>query len=217
MAMETYPDQLEPENQDAVIWGFMNMKKLRDLVGTGELYFCRADLFHDDSEGLPPENYKPFPELNPLDLRDRQQITDSIGNVAQFREASYVNCWHLFREETCKMWKEYGEDGVAICSRYRLLKSALDSMNDRAFIGLVRYGSKHMTGWNLSRFITTKRIEYADEQEVRAWLWIIDAYAGGNRHFDSDNRAHTRPLTPPPPDRVPDGHRRRVGLASARD
>jgi hypothetical protein len=212
MPVETYPDQLEPQDEDAVIWRFMNKEKFRDLISTGKLYFCRADLFHDENEGLPPENYKPFPHLNPLDLRDRRQIDDSIGNVAQDREAFYLSCWHLFREETWKMWKEYGQDGVAICSRYRLLKSALDALPDRAFVGLVRYGSKHMTGWNLFRFITTKRIEYAEEQEVRAGLWIIDPHAGGNRHFDIDNRPHTRPLTPPPPERVLDGHRRRVNL-----
>ena len=73
MAIETFPDQLEPQNQDAVIWRFMNMKKFRDLMATGELYFCRADLFHDESEGLPPENYKPSPELNHFDLRDKQR------------------------------------------------------------------------------------------------------------------------------------------------
>ena len=212
MTVETYPDQLEPENQDTVIWRFMNMKKFRDLISTGELYFCRADLFSDESEGLPPEEYMPILGLNPLDLRDRQKLDDSIGSDAQFREAFYISCWHLLREETCKMWEEYGENGVAICSRYRLLKSALDAMGDRAFLGLVRYGWRHLTGWNLLRFITTKRIKYGDEREVRALLWIIDPYAGINRHFDIDNRAHSRPLTPPPPDRVLDGHRRKVDL-----
>lgn len=212
MPLEAYVGQLEPEDQDAVIWRFVNMKKFRDFMDTQELYFCRADLFKDQSEGLPPENYKPFPHLNPLDLSDRRQVDDSIGCVAQFREAFYVNCWHLFREETCKMWQQYAEDGVAICSRYRLLKSELDAMKDRAFIGLVRYGSAHMEGWNLCRFITHKRIEYAEEQEVRAWLWIIDPHASGSRHVDVENRVHTRPLTPPPPDRVLNGHRRRVSL-----
>jgi hypothetical protein len=136
MPLEAYVGQLEPENQDAVIWRYVNMKKFRDFMKTQELYFCRADLFTDQSEGLPPENYKPFPHLNPLDLNDHRQIDDAIGNVAQFREAFYINCWHLFREETCKMWEQYGEDGVAICSRYRLLKAELDCMKDRAFIGL---------------------------------------------------------------------------------
>ncbi len=211
MSIETYPDQREPENQDMAIGRFVNMKKFRDFMVTGELYFCRADLFPDDSEGLPPEEYTPVLGLNSLDLGDRQQIAHSIGCAAQFREAFYVNCWHLFHEETRKMWEEYGKDGVAICSRYRLLKSALDAMGDRAFLGLVRYGSKHLTGWNVLRFITTKRMKYADEQEVRALLWIVDPYAGINRHFDIDNRAHKRPLSPPP-DRVLNGHRRKVDL-----
>jgi len=214
MPIETYPDQLEPENQDAVIWRFMNLKKFRDLMATGELYFCRADRFSDESEGLPPEEYLPVLGLNPLDLLDRRKLDDSIGSMAQFRESYYINCWHLFREETCKMWEEYGKDGVAVCSRYDRLKSALHAMSDRAYLGLVRYGSGHLTGWNTLRFITTKRMKYADEREVRAFLWIIDPYAGGNRHIDGENRVYSRPLTPPPPDRVLDGHRRRVDLQS---
>jgi hypothetical protein len=211
MTLETYIDQLEPKHQDVVIWRFMNMKKFADLIATSELYFCRADLFRDTSEGLPPENYWPSPDLHPLDVLDRREIDDSIGCVAQFREAFYINCWHLFREETWTMWENYGEDGVAICSRYRLLKSALDAMSDRAFLGLVRYGSRRMTGWNLFRFITTKRAEFAGEQEVRAFLWIIDPYAGIDRHIDIDNRVYDRPLSPPP-DRVSKGHRRKVDV-----
>jgi len=212
MAVETYPDQLEPENPDAVIWRFMKMARFRELMTTGELYFCRADLFSDTNEGLAPEEYLPVLNLDPFDLRSRQELNHSIGSLAQFRESFYVNCWHLFHEETAKIWKNYGKDGVAICSRYCLLNSALDVMGDRAFIGLVRYGSSHLSGWNLFRFIMTKRSEFAEEQEVRAVLWIIDPLAGINRHFDAENRAHPRPLTPPPPDRVLDGHRRKVDL-----
>jgi hypothetical protein len=192
----------------------MNLEKFRDLMNTGELYFCRADRFHDndDREGLPPEEYLPKPGLNSLDVRDRQELDHAIGSVAQFREGFYISCWHLFRDETCEMWKQYGDGGVAVCSRYRLLKSALDGIGDRAYLGLVRYGSDHLRGWNVLRFIFTKRTEFAHEREVRALLWITDPLAGINRHFDSDNRAHSRPLTPPPPDRVLDGHRRRVDL-----
>jgi hypothetical protein len=181
------------------------------------MFFVRPTLVRqtargDESEGLPPEEYVPILGLNPFDLLDRQKIDDSIGSMAQFREAYYINCWHLFREETCEMWEKYGKDGVAVCSRYRLLKSALDSMNERAYLGLVRYGSDHLTGWNTLRFITTKQKRYAGEREVRAFLWIIDPYAGGNRHFDIDNRPHPRPLTPPPQDRVLKGHKQKVDL-----
>jgi len=213
LTVETYPDQLEPQNQDAPIWRFMEMWKFRDLMTTGELYFRRADLFaNDKNEGLPPGEYLRTLALNPLDVRDRQVMDDHTGSVAQFRESFYISCWHLHRNETREMWKEYGEDGVAICSRYSLLKSALDATGDRAFLGLVQYGWKHVTGPNLFRYVTTKRVEYAGEREVRAVLWIMDALAGGNRHFNSDNRAHPRPLTPPLPDRVPEFVRRKVDL-----
>jgi hypothetical protein len=211
MPTEAYPDQIEPKDQQTAIWRFMNLKKFRDLMATRELYFCRADRFADESEGLPPEEYLPILGLNPLDLKERRQIDDSIGCAAHFRESFYVNCWHLFREETAKMWEDYGRDGVAICSRYGLLKSGLGSMSDRSFLGLVRYGSKHLTGWNVLRFITTKQAKYADEREVRAFLWIIDPHAGVNRHIDAESRIHTRPLTPPP-DRVLPGQRRTVDL-----
>jgi hypothetical protein len=213
LTIEAYPDQdqLEPEDQNAPIWRFMTLEKFRDLVTTSELYFCRADRFCDESEGLPPEEYLPILRLNPLDLLDRQIIDDFIGCMAQFRESYYISCWHLFREETLAMWRDYGKDGVAICSQYSLLKSALDAMTDRASLGLVRYAFRHLTGWNTLRFITTKRMKYASEQEVRALLWITDEYAGMNRHFDIDNRAQPRPLTPPP-DRVPNGQRRTVDL-----
>lgn len=212
MPIEPYVGQLEPENQDVVIWRFMSMRKFRDLIATGELYFCRADLFYDQNEGLPPEGYMPSPGMNPLDLQDRRTLDNSVGSVAQLREAFYINCWHLFREETCKMWKDYGEDGVAICSRYSLLKSALQALSDRASLGLVRYGPQGITRWNLFQFIFTKRQEYADEQEVRALLWVMDPHAATNRHIDGENRVYPRPLTPPPSDRVLDGHRRRVDL-----
>ena len=214
MTVETYPDQFAPDDEDVAIWRFVNMEKFRDLMTTGELYFCRADLFKNDKrEGLPPEQYLPAVlGLNPLLLSDRQTLNHHLGSFAQFRESFYISCWHLFRNETDTMWKEFGSDGVAICSRYRLLKSALDAMSDRAFIGLVRYGDKHLSGVNLFSFIMTKRAGYEGEKEVRAMLWIMDPHAGINRHFDIENRAHPLPLLEPPPDQVLKGHRRKVDL-----
>jgi hypothetical protein len=213
MAIETYPDQLEPTNPDTVIWRFMKMERFSDLMKSGELYFCRADKFTDEHEGLPPEQYLYYSfDLNPLLLTDRRKLDDHLGNLAQFRESFYISCWHLFRSETDKMWNEYGDDGVAICSSYSLLRSALDAMGEQAYLGLVRYGAKHLRRYNLFSFIMTKRIEFEAEQEVRAMLWIRDSHATINRHIDAQNRPHRLPLTPPPPDRVFEGHRRRVDL-----
>ncbi|MGA9640529.1 MAG: hypothetical protein WBQ72_03975 [Terriglobales bacterium] len=82
MAVESYPDRLEPEDQNAVIWRFMSMGKFRNLIEPVELYFCRADLFDNDKrEGLPLEEYLPALRLNPLDVFDRQKLEHHIGSV----------------------------------------------------------------------------------------------------------------------------------------
>ena len=54
------------------------------------------------------------------------------------------------------MWKTYG-NGVAIFSRFELLKSQLAPMLDNILVGMVRYGEKDITGYNLIRFLYTKQ------------------------------------------------------------
>jgi hypothetical protein len=44
--------------------------------------------------------------------------------------------------------------------------------------------------------VSTKQLKYANEQEVRAMLWLVDPHETGNRHIDLDNRFHTRPIYP---------------------
>jgi hypothetical protein len=213
MPVESYRGQLEPRDQGAIIWRFMNLEKFRDLMTSGELYFCRADQFddNDEREGLPPEEFLKRWGLSPYDLNDRRQLVDHIGTAAQFREEFYVSCWHLFAEEKFKMWEKYGKDGVAICSRYSLLKAALDLLPDSAHIGLVRYESSFMEIANLFSYITNKRPKYAWEQEVRALLWIHRPERDGNRHIDGEDRVHPHVLEPPP-EWIPKGQRRAVDL-----
>lgn len=39
------------------------------------------------------------------------------------------------------MWEQYGDDDVAVSSRYELFKAALEGLLDEAHLGLVRYGT----------------------------------------------------------------------------
>lgn len=123
-------------------------------MASEELYFRRADLYTDDSEGLPTEDYaQRVLGLNPYDVRDRVSLNNHLGSLAQHREAYYISCWHLYREETLGMWDQYGHDGVAVCARYELLKAALDGLLDeiarwpravrnRSFGGQVQIGRR---------------------------------------------------------------------------
>jgi hypothetical protein len=203
MPIEPYPqDGFQPERDDAVVWRFMPFCRFEELMRTGELYFCRSDIFDDKHEGLPTEEYVRSACAN---MGPGYDIDYTIGNLVQDKEACFVSCWYLFDHETAKMWVTHGRNGVAICSRYQLLKAALNAMSDRTMLGLVRYSSEHF-GFNVLRFITTKLPEFAEEREVRALIWKPE-WVGCNRHIGPDNRCHRKPLTDPPPHVLPGLHR----------
>ncbi len=212
MPIESFTEGIEPDNPDALIWRFLTLEKFKDLIETGELYLRRSDKLEDEHEGLPPEEFARLTlGLNRYDLNDIQRLNNDLGSTAQFRQAFYINCWHLFSEETVRMWAKYGKDGVAIVSRYSLLKAVLDRLPDRIFLGLVRYGWTPGTRWNLLRFITTKRDVYAHEREVRVILWKLDSGDSVNRHIDIDNHVHPLPVYDPP-ETLPEGLRRSIDL-----
>jgi hypothetical protein len=190
-------------------WNFGNS---RDLIETGQLYFRRSDKLDDEHEGIPPEEFaRQSLGLNAYDINDIQKLNNDLGSTAQFRQAFYINCWYLFDQETVGMWANYAKDGVAIVSRYSLLKTVLEPITDRTFLGLLRYGWSLGTRWNTLRFITTKREEYAAEREVRALLWLVNSGDGVNRHIDIDNRVHPRPVYDPP-ESLPLGVKREVDI-----
>jgi hypothetical protein len=75
MPIKPYWSQVEPA-KDGELWRFMDLRKFRDLMGNEELYFRRADLYPDQSEGLPPEAYAlRVLGLDPYDINDRFTIT----------------------------------------------------------------------------------------------------------------------------------------------
>ncbi len=217
MPVELFTDAVEPNDGDAVIWRFMEFWKFSDLLRTSRLHFCRADLFEDEQEGLPPEEYVRL--ITPR-LVTAEDVDDFIGWMKQSTESWYVSCWYLEsdRPPGDEIWHKYD---VAVRSTYRVLYSALDNLDVsdcgpppcRPHIGLVRYGGGHLTGCNTQRFITTKRVCFAHEQELRAAIWCpeVATLYGTNRHFDGRNRPHPKPLTE---SKAPRFQRPRVDLRS---
>ena len=203
MPLKPYHNQLEPP-KDSVLWRFMDLRKFRDLMASEELYFRRADLYSDKTEGLPAEGYAlRVLRLDPYDVKDRVELNNHLGQLAQARAAFYISCWYLFSQgrETLDMWETYGHDGVAVVTRYNLLSAGLDGLLwDNAHLGQVQYGTAHLTDrFNGLEFITTKQLKYAPDCEVRAFFTCYDPLGSGNRHIDLNNHPHPRPLRLNPP------------------
>ena len=121
----------------------------------------------DEQEGLPPLDYIRQACAN---IGPGHDFDYSLQTLKEDRKAFFISCWHLFELETAEMWEIHGPAGVAIVSRYSALQSILDTLPDRTFLGRVRYGLKPHR-YNTLHFITTKRPDFVNEQEVRALIW----------------------------------------------
>ncbi len=214
MPVLPYYSQKEPPF-GAVIWRFLCLRKFRDLMANQELYFRRADLFDDESEGLPPEQYvRRVLRLDPYDVKDEVALNHHFGQLAQSREMYFITCWYLYRKEDLAIWEQYAHDGVAVTSSYGLLKESLAGIPDDTHVGLIHYGTAHLTDrFNALEFITTKQEKYAAESEVRAILTSSNPLDGGNRHIDVNGFPHRVPLDVNPRHPwVHDCKRRRISL-----
>jgi hypothetical protein len=197
MPLVPYDKQIEPPD-DAEIWRFMDMDKFRDFMANEELYFRRTDKYKKDdpNEGLPTDDYvRRVVGLKKYALDDELTLNSHQASNRLHSEAYYLNCWSLYDENNrLRMWYRYAPCGVAIRSRYGLLKSALQLMLDDIHLGKVRYGDRDMTGYNHLQVIYTKGDNYAWENEVRAVLCSYDPVGGQARNYGETNFPHREPL-----------------------
>src|SRR5437870_3214386 len=205
-----------PQPSDtAVIWRFMDMKRFRDLMANEELYFCRADLFKQDpNEGIPQDEWlRAVLGIRRGFFEDEIKLRNAKGNLSQFRETSFISCWHLFEGEDPAMWKDFAPYGVAICSRYGLLKRALKTFIDPVELGVTVYHAPQR--YNTLHFIFSKGGAFTKEREVRVVLSCYNPVAGNNRHYGANGASYERPRSE---NRmhpwVAAGKRRRIDLKS---
>jgi len=169
MPLEHYPQPgFELLDDSVPIWRFMKMKTFTRFIESGSLYFCRADLFDDEHEGLPLEDYVRHVAAQ---MGPGTTFENTWENLKQDRQASFVSCWTL--DESIHMWEKFAPQGAAVKSDCGVLKAGLNAMPARTMVGHVRY-SLHQEGFNILRFITTQRPEFAPGKEVRAFAWNME-------------------------------------------
>lgn len=168
MPLESYPQAgFEVLDDRLPLWRFMKMRTFTRFVEAGSLYFCRADLLGDEHEGLPLEEYVRGAANT---MGPGTTFEYSWETLKQDRQGSFVSCWTL--DETLHMWEKFAPEGVAVKSDVARLKAVLNSIPERSMLGYIRYSVQHQ-GYNILRFITTKRPEFDREKEVRALVWDL--------------------------------------------
>lgn len=165
----------EPQEQDMKIWRYMDFTKYVSLLDSRSLFFVRADKLEDPFEGS-------YPMIN-IQLR-REVLAEkgipepagkqlSVGHE-EIRKLVFINAWHMNDVENAAMWKLYlrTNEGVAIQSTLERLKRSFDSnVEDRVFIGMVKYIEYDKTPIkesNLFHAFLHKRRSFEHERELRA-------------------------------------------------
>jgi len=165
---------------DLVIWRYMSLDRLQALVH-GHLYFPSARQFSDPFEGAitDAERIKRLRAVGVTRLS-----TGSEGSIAAFEELRRlmkISCWYGSLHENIAMWERYGPmSAVAVASSVESLKLSLHEFRLRPEYGeeeikvgrvrYINYASDVMEYQSMEAHFMYKRIEFRDEQEIRALL-----------------------------------------------
>ena len=173
---ENHPN-VNPPQDDAVLWRYMDFTKFVSLLDKQALYFSRADKLGDPFEGSLSEVNR---VLRPILLKNQgvpddliSQITETAPTVlSQTPRLGVVNCWHENDYESEAMWKLYARahDGIAIKTTFEKLAGSLEC-EDPIYIGQVNYAdyaSTFIPEGNTLMTLLTKRNSFEHEREVRA-------------------------------------------------
>jgi len=163
------------------IWHYMDFTKFVNLLDTGSLFFCRADMVEDKWEGIFPDKI-----INKFNL-NKNSIQSDDGNRYSWREwqkketrSHLINSWHVNAYESDAMWKLYSssKQSIAIQSTIGKLKRCFTIAKDIIWIGEVEYidfknWEPKNRFYNIGeadalKFFFLKRIEFEHEKEIRA-------------------------------------------------
>lgn len=187
-----------PDDEDAVIWRYMDLAKFVWLLEHEALFFSRADLLGDPHEGAVPErnrlvrdraveeqiriyeerlsgltaelirHLKDLDELSGRHVYWAPGIDPTAPGQINVRQA-FASCWNLSEHENAALWQIYGK-GIAIQSTFARLRDNLRT-EASVYIGKVRYIDYMRDAFpmdNAFQPLVHKRLYFENERELRA-------------------------------------------------
>jgi len=185
--INSHPAFTPPENEDQVIWKYLDFTKLISLLDSSALYFSRADRFDDIFEGSVPKRVLEERGRSILKMRSHcphmtphyeERLSDSMSNMTkEAKKKMAINCWHMNDNESAAMWKLYlkSDEGIVIRSTYKRLYNALQNSEYNFYAGKVTYidyETDTFGAHNALNPFVHKRNSFEHEQELRAIVWF---------------------------------------------
>lgn len=198
MAAEQHPSFLWPEDQDVLLWRYMDFSKFAALILKQELFFARASSLGDPFEGSLTEKDLYFREyiLTNCESDERlkswrnlsdEQIMLMNQQISDFtkkqRENFFVSCWHMNNHESMAMWSLYSRtnESIAIQSTFRKLQMIIPNYTHIGLVSYIDFEQDSTDMRNLFNPILNKRISFQHEREVLAVAWeLLSGKLGGD-------------------------------------
>ena len=178
--------QPRPVGDGDHLWRYMSLAKLFALLGQRKLWFARADLFPDKTEGSIPyraffdrrKDLEPeFESAHKYAFKDRSlaetkaALESSIRRMGErTRARTYLSCWSLDTAESHLMWLSYAPEGVAVQTSARKIRELLPSAYKFGRVEYVDFANETLPREARSFFAARywyKPIQFAGEKEVR--------------------------------------------------
>lgn len=168
-----------------VIWRYMSVEHLKDILENKRLYMHRVDLFRENGDEFEGRNIpflaarnkiianKTLQQVKKLRISNDElkKVHQAIDDSSDFYLAkrTYISCWNMSENESYAMWKIYGNCNddknmqVAIKTTIARLKKSILDYTDLE-IRPIKYESLKNGIWNP---IWTKHFAYSYEHELR--------------------------------------------------
>ncbi len=163
-------EQLPDIPDDTVLWRYVDLYRLLDLLQTSELHLTRVDQMEDRWEGAYSSvNVARRPDIYGKDWPAMSTAFPQMYAYARTR--TFVNCWYMGADESYAMWRLYDAagKGVAIRTSASRLKSALTGSHliSAAPVSYVDYQTTYIPEGNIFFPCIHKRKSFAHESEYR--------------------------------------------------
>jgi hypothetical protein len=124
------------ENDDTIVWKYLDLSKFLDLLISRKLFMSRADKFEDQYEGTFSE--PTYEEIKKIATNNPK----FLDFYKTHREQIAISSWHTNEYESFAMWQIFtkNNEGLAIQSTIGRLKNALKFETQfEQYIGEVNY------------------------------------------------------------------------------
>lgn len=192
------------------VWRYLDYPSFMWTLQTGQLHFRRSNEFSDPYEGSIPQALKDHWEFEFSNHHsDREELIDELDGwgktLKNYRNLTFLNCWHQNDGESAAMWEQYSTagKGIAIQSTVSDLQNSLNFtiLHDEDVTGIadVKYIdynknlkalepesksdldaivnlSQHDLGIGLIDLFRFKRSEYRHESEIRLYVQLISIF-----------------------------------------